>query len=200
MSLITDLAALFHHYPHALHDLMHHEDKTLVQKAHPKISRTKSTSPQSHIEKSIDPAITRTGQNLDLLVRDYLHTLPGYESENHIGEALLEHWRKILQEQPKRIAEAHLESWNTERSRHFWHERLTQYHTDFGIHADHFPNALDDWERAAGTVPPPTKALAAMKTKQWEDLIIRQRIHLLDLHNMGIDHPSFVSHPLPTKR
>lgn len=186
MTLLSNITIFFHHYPHALHDLMHHEDKTLLQKGAKGISATRPSN-SIDIEKNIDPGIARSEQNLGLLIQDYLKTLPEYTSETHQSEALIEHWRKLLTEQPRRLAEAHLESWNNEKSRHFWHERLQHYHTDFGIKADHFPNAIDDWERSAGTFSPPAHAQGPIKTKQWEDLLIRQRIHLLDLHNMGRD-------------
>ncbi len=185
MSLITDISALFHHYPRSLHDLMHHEDKTLLAEGLPGIRAKPAGSVHSNIEKDLDPAIARSQQNFGLLVRDYLHTLPEYSSQTEAGEALLRHWRKILMEQPQRLAESHMDSWNNERSRHFWQDRLKHYHTDFGIHADHFPTAMDDWERSAGAVTPPPEALRIMKTKQWQDLLIRQRIHNLDLYNMS---------------
>lgn len=181
MSLFS---TLFHHYPHALHDLLHHEDKTLVTAGLQGLKVTRPSSAVS-IEKERDASISRSSQNFELLIKDYLHTLPDYTAETAQGEALLEHWRKIISEQPHRIAEAHLESWNNERSRHFWQERLSHYKTDFGIHADHFPTALDDWERAAGTVIVPAKALGHMQEKQWQDLLIRQRIHNLELYNTG---------------
>ena len=182
----TDTLSIFHHLPRSLGDLMHHEDKELLKAGASGLRIKESTSsPKIAIEKDIDPAISRSQQNFGLLVHDYLSAVPEYASETAQGEALLEHWRKILLEQPQRLAEAHLDSWNNERSRHFWHERLHHYKTDFGIAADHFPTAIDDWERSAGSVVPDMKTLGVMKTKQWQDFVIRQRIHNLDLFIMN---------------
>ena len=185
----TEALNVFHHFPHSIGDLLHHENKALVKAGIPGLMIKPATA-VSAIEKDIDPAISRSQQNFGLLIRDYLHTLPEYTSETKPADALLEHWRKILLEQPQRLAEAHMHSWNNERSRGFWHERLSHYKTDFGISADHFPTAMDDWERSAGSVIPTPKALSAMKTKQWQDLVIRQRIHKLDLFIMDrANHP-----------
>ena len=194
----SDALSIFHHFPHSLGDLLHHENPELVKAGLPGLILTgkapvttpvvlsgATSSSSITLEKDIDPAIARSQQNFGLLIRDYLHTLPEYKAETHQGEVLLEHWRNILLEQPQRLAEAHLDSWNNERSRHFWHERLSHYSTDFGIVADHFPNAMDDWERSAGTIAPDPKTLGILKTHQWQDLVIRQRLHKLDIDNMS---------------
>jgi hypothetical protein len=183
-----DALHLFHHVPHALGDLLHHEDAALVSAGVAGLRRVPpegTASPGIGIEKNMDPGVARSEQNVGLLVRDYVRTLPGYVAESEPSAALLEHWRTLLLEQPQRLAEAHLASWNSDRSRAFWHERLSHYRTDCGISSDTFPNALDDWERAAGTVPPPLATLGTLKSKQWQDLLIAQRMHLLDLKNMG---------------
>ncbi len=85
---------------------------------------------ESAIDKDLDPAITRSQQNFGLLVRDYLHNLPGYHSQGNESEALLEHWRKILLKQPQRLAEAHMHSWNSERSQLFWQGKLKPHGHD----------------------------------------------------------------------
>lgn len=177
--MFTDLSHLFHHYPRSFHDLLHHEDAALVKAGAPGLIKT-APPPQSAIQKDADPAINRSSQNFGLLLHDYFKELPAYSAQNDAGEALLRHWRKILQEQPQRLAEAHFDSWNNERSRHFWLEHLKHHEQ-----SPHFPTVLDDWERSAGTVTPPPVALGMMKTRQWQDLVIRQRIHKLDLYNMG---------------
>ena len=183
--------SIFHHLPRSLGDLLRHEDKNLLKAGLPGlVIETKASTSRSAIEKDIDPAISRSQQNFSLLITDYLHTLPVYSSENEQTDALLAHWRKILLEQPQRLAESHMDSWNNERSRSFWHERLKCYKTDCGITSDYFPTTIDDWERSAGSVVPPPEFLKAMQSKQWQDLVIRQRIHTLDLYIMGkTDHP-----------
>lgn len=177
---------LFHHLPHSYHDLLHHEDKALVKAGASGLVRKSDPSPLISIEKSIDPGIDRSTQNLGLLVADYIRMLPDYVPETEQAEALIKHWKKILLEQPQRLAEAHLDSWNSQHSRAFWHEHLRHFSTDMGITADHFPNAIDDWERAAGAPTPPIKVQGILKEKQWQDLVMRQRLHNLDLDNMGI--------------
>ena len=181
-----DALSLFHHLPHSYHDLLHHEDKALVKAGASGLVRTSDAAPLIGIEKSIDASIDRNQQNFELLVNDYLRQLPHYVPETEQAEQLLKHWRAILQEQPRRLAEAHLDSLNSEHARKFWHEHLSHYHTDLGITADHFPEAMIDWERAAGSPMPPVKVQGLIKSKQWQELVLRQRLHNLDLDNMGI--------------
>ncbi|MBY0406094.1 MAG: hypothetical protein K2Q01_00240 [Rickettsiales bacterium] len=183
---IPHLHGAWHHLPHALTDLLHKEDEALVKAGAPGLTvRRQQAAPRIAIEKDIDPAISRSEQNMALLIHDYLETLPQFSASDQHSEALLEHWRKIILEQPQRLAEAHLDSWHNERSRAFWKEKLKHYDTSFGIHADAFPLAMDDWERSAGAGIIPLKTLASLKTKQWQDLVIRERLHKLDLLNMS---------------
>ena len=188
----TEALSVFHQLPHAFGDLVHHEDKSLIQAGASGLVRKPPTlfsstgSPSTiGIEKDIDPGVSRSEQNLGLLVRDYLQALPEYVPETEQAEALLRHWKKILTEQPERLAQAHLDALHSKTSLHFWKEHLNHLTTDFGVKSDHFPNAIDDWERSAGAFTPPPQTLGILKTKQWQDLVIRQRIHKLDLDNMS---------------
>lgn len=185
----TELLELLHHFPHAIHDLAHREDKQIVQAGLPGLVMhppgVANPIPAGVLEKDIDPAIDRSRQNLGLLVKEYLATLPQYQAHTPESQALLEHWRKILQEQPERLSQAKLESWKHEHAGHFWRDRLNRYTAYVGTGPEHFPNPLDDWERSAGSVPPPQFTLGAMKTKQWQDMVIRQRLHDLDQANMA---------------
>jgi hypothetical protein len=178
-----DTLHILHHLPHAHHDLLHHEDKKLVQAGVPGLIRKDAGPPPLiGIEKNIDPGISRTEHNLGLLVRDYLHTLPDYIPETEEGEALMRHWRKILMDQPQRLAEMHMDSWNSERSRQFWRERLKHYAED----PSHYHGVIDDWERSAGAEGTPPANLGLVKSRQWHDLVIRQRLHKADLDLMGV--------------
>lgn len=197
---------LYHHLPHSIGDLLHHEDKTLVSAGVPGIVKdgggkhhrlilpdtitggtdTSSAAPRVAIEKDMDPAISRSQQNLGLLMRDYLRSLPGYSAHSMEGEALLAHWRRILLEQPQRFAEAQMHSWSGERLRLFWQERLNRHKSEYDIDKDPIIHPVDDWERSAGAFVPPQKMLGTMKSKQWQDLVIRERLHKLDLRNTGI--------------
>jgi|GEM_PF-2077450 len=193
---LREALALFHHMPHSLGDLLHHEDKALVKAGAAGIIAQPSgirhslilpdsgadAAPRIAIEKDIDPGVSRSEQNLGLLIQDYLHSLPEYSAHTMEGEALLQHWRKILLEQPQRLAEAHMDSWNNERSRLFWKERLSHQasHLD-----DQIIHPVDDWERSAGTLVPPTRILGLIDSRRWQDLVIRQRLHNLELRNTG---------------
>lgn len=178
---------LFHALPHALHDLLQHEDKTLIDSGASGIVR-KATDPTAviGIEKSIDPAMDRTQHNFDLLVRDYLRMMPEYTPSCEHSQKLVEHWRKILAEQPHRLAQAHLESWPHEHSRHFWQQHLHHHANINDAASADVASALEHWEELVGNNRLPLAMQAAMKHKQWEELVMRQRLHLLDLDNMGI--------------
>jgi hypothetical protein len=199
----SDIASIFHHLPHSLGDLLNHEDKSLVSAGAPGLvikpsgeggghrlilpdsaSGDSGVIPGSGIEKDMEPS--RAQQDFSLIIRDYLRGLPGFSAQNRQGEALLAHWRRILLEQPRRLAEAQLETWNDERFREFWKERLSHYSTDFGIGDGKGLFPADDWERAAGTLVPSIDRLGGIKSKQWQDLVIRQRLHNLDIKNQGM--------------
>lgn len=200
---LEELPVLFAHLPQAVHDLIRHEDPALVAAGKVAFSPTPPTEEQRHVvpdlmgakvssivpaavgdvpdvslEKTLDPLSQRAAQNMGLLLHDYLYHLPSYRTETQEGEKLLEHWRKILQEQPQRLAEARLSNWNDPKVREFWKHRLEKFRTDFGIPVDAFPE-WEEWQRLAGTqaqaIPP--EKLAAAKARQWQDLVIRSRLH-----------------------
>lgn len=184
---------LFHHLPHALHDLAHREDQGIVRAGLEELKLIhgdggthrlilpKEAATHS-IQKEEGFGQGRSEENLGLLLKDYLASLPGFEAQGHASEALLEHWRRILLEQPERLAQAHVELTAGERARRFWRERLKGYRTD--IDGADMPHPVDDWERAAGTLPTPMIFQGDSKRRQWQDLVIRQRLHQLDLDNM----------------
>jgi hypothetical protein len=89
------------------------------------------------------------------------------------------------------LAEAHLNSWNNERSRHFWHERLSHYATDFGISADHFPNAMDDWERSSGMVDGTPEFTGAISGGVSSGISFTAPVAAENLYNLGQLYPWF---------
>jgi hypothetical protein len=212
---LEDIPSLLAHLPHAVHDLMHHEDKQLVSGAKNTLLATtlentprhslvgvplptntlsldqdaQRSAPSVTIEKTIDPFTQRSAQNMQLLIHDYLYHLPSYEAGAHEGEKLLEHWRKIIQEQPHRLAVAKSSYWNTPEANAFWRQHLSSYRTDMGVTADAFPES-HDWQRMAGThihdsnyeVCHPAQ-FSATKARQWQDLVIRSRLHQITREN-----------------
>ena len=190
-----DVLAFFHHVPHAVHDLRTREDAALV-KAGLKDFQIIAKPDEQHrlilparagaelsVQKDMNPAMSRSEANLGLLLQDYLNNLPGYHAPTDASQALLEHWRHILLEQPRRLAEAHAEMATGERARSFWQDKLRHMTTHVpGVDS---PNPVDDWERAAGAPLPSPRFLKEVKTKQWQDLVIRKRLHDLDRENMG---------------
>lgn len=189
---LPDIPLLFHHLPHAVADLQKREDPRLVAAG---IGQLKPVAPKlavKHrlilphddaspatiaIEKDINPSFARSEQNLGLLLHDYLHTLPEYTPSGKDAEALLEHWRVLLTEQPQRLAEAHLELWNTDHAKHFWQDRLKLHPLEHEA-APHVPMPFD-WERTAGAPAPDISQLGQLKVQQWRDLIIRNRMAAL---------------------
>ncbi len=173
--------SLLHHLPHSVTDLLHREDKQLVDVGIGGFTVAVPKEDQKHkliipeapdivaIEKAIDPAVARSQQNMELLIHDYLHTLPVYVPSSKAAEQLLEHWRKIMLEQPQRIAEAKEAFWNSEKAKAYWQERLKHIHPDHIVYQG-------DWELAAGTPVPPPEIQSAMQQKKWQDLVIRQRL------------------------
>lgn len=118
----TELPSLLHHLPEALHNLLTHEDKDLVKaalydinpSAHADTVRHRLILPdamhdesegapsEGSIEKTMDAGVLRAEQNLHLLAHDYLAMLPDYKASSAYAEQLIEHWHRILLEQPKR--------------------------------------------------------------------------------------------------
>lgn len=179
----TELSSIFHHFPHSFSDLLHREDKELVKAGWPGLLLKKrdpvGEPSQSAIGRDIDPSIARSQQNIGLLMHEHLLTLPEYVAQTAEAEQLIQHWEKILLEQPHRLAEAHLESWHHEESKQFWQEHLRHHDVEHHLHP------LDDWEKVAGTPLISQADLGTLKAKQWHDLVIRQRLHNLDLANMA---------------
>jgi|CXWL01.1.fsa_nt_gi hypothetical protein len=172
-----DIPLLMHSLPRALHDLMQHEDKDIVSKGVKSLSL--SQPPLVSIEKTLDPMAQRSAQNIGLLLHDYIKQLPSFDVSHAEGEKLLEHWREIMTEQPQRLAVAHQSHWHDESSKAFWHDKIASHHADLGVTSDSFPDAWDDWQRASGIGHNinAIKQLPAMKQKQWQDLVIRSRLH-----------------------
>jgi hypothetical protein len=90
----SEALSIFHHFPHSVGDLLHHENPEMVKAGlpglilankstatPPLIASGTSSSPRIALEKDIDPAISRSEQNFGLLIHDYLHTLPEYKAE-----------------------------------------------------------------------------------------------------------------------
>jgi hypothetical protein len=183
---LDEIPGLIAHLPGAVHDLMRHEDQSLVGKGRPGFqARPAANAPQESepglaIGKALDPRALREAVNLRLLVHDYLHDLPHYEAHSDHAEALLAHWQKILQEQPRRLAEAPQSFWKSPRAREYWHAHLKHHQPDFVPGDEGFLRAWDDWERSAGTpaILHPSQ-YGRSNGKQWQDLVIRTRLHHL---------------------
>lgn len=131
------------------------------------------------IGKNLSPELLRTQQNLPLLLKEYARTLPGYHPATAEGEKLLERWRALLLEQPRRMAEAKLSQWNTPEIVAFWKARLAHYRDAAGYEIGDFLSPLEDWEHAASACAhlPHPATLGARKARQWQDFVIRNRIH-----------------------
>ena len=190
---VDDIPWLSLHLPRALHDLMHHEDVRLVHQGiaalklnanakhirHRIVSKFDSVPPLISIEKSLDPQVQRSAENIGLLLHDYLGQLQSFSPSATEGERLLEHWRRILLEHPQRLSVAKQSNWHDGKAKAFWQQRLRTHHMNLGIHPDAFPDAWDDWQRASGIGHDTgyLLQLPAMKQKQWQDLVIRSRLH-----------------------
>lgn len=190
---IDDIPWLSHHLPHALHDLMVHEDAAIVKKGisalrlnsgaeilrHRIIGASDSVSPAISVEKSLDPQAQRSAESIGLLLHDYLAQLPSFTPSALEGEKLLEHWQRILLEHPQRMGVAKQSNWHDGKAKVFWQQRLINHHRNLGIRPDAFSDAWDDWQRASGIGHDTSYLLQlpAMKQKQWQDLVIRSRLH-----------------------
>ncbi len=176
-----DIPFLIHNIPHALHDLMLHEDTETVKKtiAAIPVNRPTSAPPKISIEKTIDPIAQRAAQNIGLLLHDYLNQLPSFDISHAESEKLLEHWRKVLLEQPHRLATAQQGHWHNDNSKTFWQNKIADHHAELGITPDNFIDSWDDWQRAsgAGHSTGSINQLSAMKKKQWEETVMRARFH-----------------------
>lgn len=161
---------------------MQHEDKEIVRKGlaalHIK-NLASSKPPDISIEKTLDPIAQRAAQNIGLLLHDYLAALPTFEASLSDGDKLLKHWRKIMLEQPQRLAVAKNTHWHDDNTKAFWRDKIANHHKDLGITTHSFPDSWDDWRRASGAGHEIDKLvqLPAMQQKQWQDLIIQSRLH-----------------------
>lgn len=182
--------SLLLHLPQAVHDLLARENRATVESglsglkpeapspSHRIISPSEAgDSPTISIEKTLDPMVQRSVQNIGLLLHDYISQLPAFTPGHPASEALLEHWRQLLLEQPQRLGTVKQTSWSDEKTKAFWRERLAHAHKQ--LSAGQLPDAWDDWHRAAAighNVAHPLQ-LPAMYHKQWQDLVIRTRLH-----------------------
>lgn len=197
----TELPSLLHHLPEALHDLLTHEDRELVKAAlhdirppaHADAVRHRlilpdavrnaadATPSESSIEKTMDAGVLRAEQNLHLLAQDYLAMLPDYQASSAYAEKLIEHWHRILLEQPKRLSEVQMAHHKSERTREFWAERLKQHASGKDADPHMLSIIMENWQRADTPASHP-HTLGARQTRQWQDLVIRNRLHLLTLY------------------
>ncbi len=183
---IDDIPFLLTYLPHAVHDLLHHEDPALVKevlrnldnKEDPAAPRhhISEDAPRISIEKALDPMMQRSVQNIGLLLHDYMSQLPALDLSNAEAERLLKHWREIMTQHPQRLATVHLSHGHDEKTKNFWRDTLRAHSKDLGISHD---ATWDDWQRASGighTTGQPLQ-MQAMQRKQWQDLVIRSRLH-----------------------
>lgn len=186
---VDDIPFLLTYLPHAVHDLIHHEDAALVKKTLETLkskegaSATRHTistdAPRISIEKTLDPMVQRSVQNIGLLLHDYVNQLPAFDASSAETEKLLEHWREIMLEHPQRLATAHLSRGHDEKTKNFWRDTLQAHSKVLGISPETMPDAWDDWQRASGIGHSTGNPLQmqAMQHKQWQDLVIRSRLH-----------------------
>jgi hypothetical protein len=109
---------------------MHHEDAFLLNKALENLKIKEHTSAPRHhistdaprisIEKTLDPIVQRSVQNIGLLLHDYVNQLPAFDASNAETEKLLEHWREIMLEHPQRLATSHMSHGHDEKTKNFW--------------------------------------------------------------------------------
>lgn len=178
-----DIPSLITHLPQSVGDLVKHEDKALIESAAPllldakPIAPPRGSPPKISIGKEADMGAGRDRQNMELLVHDWLHNLPDYDPEHEPVQRLIDHWQRVLKEQPKRLAEAQQAYWNTEEGKLFWHEMLKNH--PHAMKVDAFHAIWQEWERAAGVHPTPLPPdLESMRQQQqWRDLVIRSRMH-----------------------
>lgn len=193
----ADIPALLAHLPEALSDLRRHEDALLVQAGRAGVLISAPAGVESHriagigvlpkpegdtpdisIEKAIEPLLERSAQNIGLLLHDYLSRLPTYHPHTSEGERLLAHWRHILDDQPRRLAVAQQSFWKSPESREFWKRQLARYRTEPDLSPEHFHVLWEDWQRAAAAEAALHPAQqGTMKARQWQDLVIRSRLH-----------------------
>lgn len=187
---LPDLPLLIHHLPREVAGLQSRENKELVKAGIAQLTPREATAAARHkiilpgeetppdliaIQKDISPALSRSEENLGLLLHDYVHALPEYVANGKDAEALLEHWRSLLTEHPQRLAETHTSPWSSEHAHHFWQERLQHHDPEKLRHQ----LTSQDWQLMAGAASVDKSELGQLKVQQWRDLIIRNRMHAL---------------------
>jgi hypothetical protein len=193
---LEDIPFILTRLPHALHDLIHHEDKELVAKAERTLSLAPLTAGPRHaisitpsdagsaisVEKSLDPLALRSAENIGLLMHDYVQQLPGLELPTAEGRKLLAHWREIMVRQPERFASAHLSQQDDERCRHMLEDALKHWHGPREVPEEDLSAAWEDWQRASAVGHESSwhgLQQQKMQTHQWQDLVMRTRLYYL---------------------
>lgn len=185
----TLFPSLVTHLPHSLHDLITHEDATLIADTETKLIAPPTRRPPDattggiDIARLADPELNRNMQNMQLLVADWLHNLPYFDPDHAPTKRLVEHWQQVIRSQPERLASAQ-SFWGNEKTRRFWQEMLArQQGGEQGLDV-----TFDDWQKSAGThtIPHPLH-LDRSTEKQWQDLVLRTRLHYMSLRGYGRD-------------
>jgi hypothetical protein len=187
---IHDIGFLVSHLPHAVHDLIHHEDTALVKNTlvnlKPRVEsggiglQSVAGDPSViSIEKTLDPVAQRAAQNIGLLLHDYISQLPSFDVSDPEARRLVEHWRKIMLEQPERLSNVHLSHGHSEKTKNYWRDKLLSHSKALGISPEVMMDAWDDWQRtsAIGHDVGSLRQKQAMQEKQWQDLVMRARLH-----------------------
>ena len=204
---VDDIPFLLTHLPHAVHDLLHHEDATMVKKTLVNLKpNVDSTAPRHHIlteaspaisiEKTLDPIAQRSAQNIGLLLHDYISQLPSFDVSDPEARRLVEHWRKIMLEQPERLATAHLSHGHDEKTKNYWRDKLLAHSKALGLSPEVMMDAWDDWQRTSAIGHDIGNPLQkqAMQEKQWQDLVMRARLHHETVMRNSGQSPSHTLH------
>ncbi len=186
---VDDIPFLLTYLPHAVHDLIHHENTELVKEALKNLKVEEKNGAPCHtistdtsrisIEKTLDPMMQRSVQNIGLLLHDYVKQLPAYDVSSAETEKLLEHWREIMLEHPQRLVTAHLSHGHDVKTKNFWRDKFQAHSKALGISPETMLDAWDDWQRTSGIGHATGHPLQmqAMQQNQWQDLVIRSRLH-----------------------
>ncbi len=201
---VDDIPFLLTHLPHAVYDLMHHENVVMVQNTLANVKpdhvaprhHIHADAPRISIEKTLDPIAQRSAQNIGLLLHDYMSQLPSFDVSDPEAMRLLEHWRKVMLEQPQRIATAHLSHGHDEKTKAFWRDKLLTQSKALGISPEVMMEAWDDWQRTSGAGHPIAHPLQqqAMQERQWQDLVMRARLHHETVMRNSGQSPSHTLH------
>lgn len=188
---LEDIPFLLTQLPHALYDVLQHEDKELVKRVKLQMALAPAVkmdvseqgtgdASEVSVEKVPDPLVFRSMQNVSLLVYDYIHQLPGAESSHEEGVQLINHWRTLVMHQPERIASAPNSHFHDERCKNFLQEIL-EHKYGKALPEGTLDAAWEDWRRAssAGSGINPQERRKKMQNRQWQDLVTRMRLHYL---------------------